>query len=381
VVFGLLLALGITGGGAWYLAHRGIERTDDAQVDTDVVSVPSRAAGVVVKVLFDDNQAVKEGDVLAELDDAPARARLAQAEAALASAQATADAADADASVSAVNARGNKSVAEASLQTAAAGATSSREQIAEGEAALHTAQVAVSQATVERDRSRALFEQGAVARAQLDQAMTAFDAATAQLEQARARVATLRSSVVQARSRIHEASARVQQASDIELLIQQAAARARAAHAQVSTAKALRDLAALELSYTRILAPQAGVVSKRTVAVGQMVSAGQPVVQLVPSQTPWVTGNFKETQLGRMRAGQPAVIEIDAFPGLELHGEVESLSAATGARFALLPPDNASGNFTKVVQRVPVRVRLTGAPAGVTLRPGMSAELSIDTRR
>jgi membrane fusion protein, multidrug efflux system len=141
---------------------------------------------------------------------------------------------------------------------------------------------------------------------------------------------------------------------------------------------AARDLAALELSYTRILAPRAGTVSKKSIAVGQQVSTGQPIVQLVTPER-WVTANFKETQLAGMKPGQPVELEIDAFPGATLRGQVESFSAATGSRFTLLPPDNASGNYTKVVQRVPVRVRVTDLPEGVSLRPGMSVELTVDT--
>jgi membrane fusion protein (multidrug efflux system) len=180
---------------------------------------------------------------------------------------------------------------------------------------------------------------------------------------------------------VQEASARAEQAGEVDVLIAQARARAATAHAQVAVAQAARDLAALELSYTKIVAPQDGVVSKKTASVGQMLAAGQGIVQLVPTRELWVTANFKETQITKMRAGQPAKVEVDAFPGVGLHGEVESFSAATGARFSLLPPDNASGNFTKVVQRVPVRVKLRDLPQGVALRPGMSVELTIDTRK
>jgi membrane fusion protein (multidrug efflux system) len=180
-------------------------------------------------------------------------------------------------------------------------------------------------------------------------------------------------------SRVDEANAKLRQTTDVDVFITQAEARARAAHAQVATLKAARDLAALEVSYTRIVAPEDGYVSKKTIEVGQMVSPGQPIVQLVPEQT-WVTGNFKETQLATMKAGQRARVSVDAYPGITLDGEVESFSAATGARFSLLPPDNASGNYTKIVQRVPVRIHLQHAPGNVVLRPGMSVELTVDTR-
>jgi membrane fusion protein (multidrug efflux system) len=151
------------------------------------------------------------------------------------------------------------------------------------------------------------------------------------------------------------------------------------AQARVATAKAARDLAALELSYTKIYAPRDGVVSKRAINVGQMVTPGSGIVALVPTRDLWVTGNFKETQLEHMKVGQHARVKIDAY-GVTLDGQLESFSAATGARFTLLPPDNATGNYTKIVQRVPVRVALKDLPRDVQLRPGLSVELSIDTR-
>ncbi|WP_437766145.1 HlyD family secretion protein [Sorangium sp. So ce281] len=380
-IMAAVAALAVAAGAGWYVTHRGVEATDDAQIDAEVVSVPARAAGVVVKVFFAENQAVKAGDVLAELDAEPARARLAQAEASLSAARASADAADADERIAETNARSNKSVAEASLHGAASSASASKQQIAEGEAQVASTTATLEQATLERDRARKLVETGALAQAQLDQLQASVDVARASLEQAKARLAALRATTTQAWSRVEEANAKVQQASNVDAFIAQARARARVAHAQVETAQAARDLAALELSYTRIVAPQDGAVSKKTLSVGQMVSPGQAVGVLVPARQVWVTGNFKETQLAHMRVGQPARMSIDAYPGVTVHGEIESFSAATGARFSLLPPDNATGNFTKVVQRVPVRIRLHDAPPDVVLRPGMSVELTVDTRQ
>ncbi|GAC1523095.1 MAG: hypothetical protein NVS3B10_23170 [Polyangiales bacterium] len=149
----------------------------------------------------------------------------------------------------------------------------------------------------------------------------------------------------------------------------------------MQTAQASRDLAALDLQYTRIVAPRAGIASRKTALVGQMLAPGQPVMMIVPTAEAWITANFKETQLEKMRLGQSVEIAIDAFPGKTLHGVVESFSGATGARFSLLPPDNSTGNYTKVVQRIPVRIKLDAAPADVPLRPGMSADVSVDTRK
>jgi membrane fusion protein (multidrug efflux system) len=220
-----------------------------------------------------------------------------------------------------------------------------------------------------------------MAQAQLDQAQTAYDAASAALDSAKARLASQKANTSQAQSRIQEANARVTQTSNVDAIVDQARSRARMARAQVMVSQAARDLAALDLSYTQITAPQDGVVSKKTIAVGQMVQPGQGIAQLVPTRDLWITGNFKETQLQKMHTGQPAHLTVDAFEGMTLHGEVESFSAATGARFSLLPPDNATGNYTKVVQRVPVRIKLKDVPASVALRPGMSVDLVVDTNK
>lgn len=367
-------------GGGWVVAHRGLENTDDAQVDGDVVAVPARIGGIVAHVHFTENQRVKAGDLLAELEDAPVRARLAQAEANVASALATADAMDAEVQVAEANAVGNKSVAEAGLRTASVGVSSFADQIREGEASVKAAEVTLTQATADQQRAKSLFENGSIAKAEMDRLDTALSMADSNLAGARARLSAAREAANQAKSKVVEASARVKQSNLVEPLIRQARARADAAHAAVATARAARDLAAIDESYTRILAPADGVVSKKTLNEGQSVAPGQPIVQVVTGRT-WVTANFKETQVGHMRPGQSVEFTVDAYPGVKYSGEVESMSGATGARFTLLAPDNASGNFTKVVQRLPVRVRIHDAPAGFPLRPGMSVDLTVDTRK
>ena len=279
--------------------HRGLEATDDAQVDADVVSIPSRTSATVTKVNFVENQRVKVGDVLAELDPSPAQARLAQAEANLESASAQTDAADADAREAETNARTNKSAAQASFTGAASAATTTREQIVERRgsgARLYEGAPRAGCGRRNREAfSKRLAETGAIATATLDQDQTAFDAADATLAQTTAHLASLRSSTNEAVSRLEEAHAKVQQTTDVDTFIAQAHARARAAHAQLAALTAARDLAALDVSYTWIVAPSDGYVPrKKTIEVGQMVSVGQPIVQLVPEQ-PWVTGNPKET--------------------------------------------------------------------------------------
>ena len=379
----VVAAVGL-GAFGYFMSRRGLESTDDAQVDADMVMVPSRAGGTVTYVRFADNQRVEAGTLLVELDDAEAKARLAQAEAEVLAAHASADAARASAELTEKNAFAGKNIASASLTGAAASATATADQNAEIDANLASARALRDKDQSELDRVERLVASGSLASAELERAQADFDAAQAAVDQAEARRVTLKSSTSQARARVSEASARLHQASDtLSAQIAEAKAAADAASARVATAEAERDLAKLALSYTKIFAPSAGVVSRRSVAPGQLVSAGQTVVTIVPDSRHrgrvWVTGNFKETQLTHMRVGQHATLTVDAF-GRELHGHVQSFSGATGARFALLPPDNATGNFTKVVQRVPVRIELDDAPSDLMLLPGLSVELTVNTR-
>jgi membrane fusion protein, multidrug efflux system len=377
-VIAVIAVVGAIAGGVFWILHHGRESTDDAQIDADVVLVPARVDGLVKKVNFVENQRVKAGDVLAEVDDAALKARLEQAEASLAQAIAQSAAADANASLSERNAVGNKTAARASLSGASVGETTSAEQLGEGQAQLVAADAQLNQARQDVERARSLQKANAITQAQLDQAETQFRVATSNYDLAKARIATLQSSVIAARSKVAEATARAAQSSDVESTVKQAHAQADAAAAEVKVATALRDLAALNASYAKIVAPQDGVISKKAINVGQQLAAGQAIGQLVTDPR-WVTANFKETQVGKMHEGQPVEIEVDAY-GDDLHGVVESMSSGTGSRFTLLPPDNASGNFTKVVQRVPVRIKLTDVPAGIVLRTGMSVDATVDVR-
>jgi len=378
ILSALACVAAIVGGYIWYTRH-GRESTDDAQIDADVVLVPARVGGFVTKVNFSENQRVKAGDVLAELDSAGLAARLAQADASLTQAIATADAADASATLAERNAVGNQSAARANLSVATIGEKTSAQQLAEGQAQLASAQAQFTQATQDAERDRKLAASGAITRAQAEQTETKLQVAHSNLDVAKARISTLKSSVNAAHSKIDEASARAAQNSDIPTLVRQARAQADAAKAQVKVATAVRDLAALDLSYAKIIAPQDGVISKKAINVGQQLVTGQAVGQLI-TDARWVTANYKETQVARMKVGQPVKISVDAFDDVTLRGTVESISSGTGSRFALLPPDNASGNFTKVVQRVPVRIRLLEIPAGITLRTGMNVEAIVDVR-
>ncbi len=376
-----VIAAGVLGVAGWYAMHAGLESTDDAQVDADLVALPSRVSGPVLKVLFEENQRVKAGDVLVELDRAQPEARIKDAEAKLAADIAAAEAADSEVDIIRATASGQKGAAQASLRGSSFAATATGDQIAQADAQVTQATVARDLAKTDLDRVKQLFAQGAIPRQQLDDAQSRAEATDAAVTQAKAQQSFVRAGVAQAQSRVAEASARVNQSGAVDAQIAQARARAAAAHAKAETSKAARDLAALDLTYTKIVAPRDGLASKKSVVVGQMVGVGQPVVQIVPVDDLWVTANFKETQLNKMRIGQPVEVEIDAFGSLKLHGTIESFQGATGARFSLLPPENATGNFTKVVQRIPVRIHLDGLPGDRALRPGMSAEVTVDTRK
>jgi membrane fusion protein (multidrug efflux system) len=285
LILGVVAAAAVLGLGGYVWWNHGKESTDDAQIEADVVPVAPRIPGMVQRVAVVENQHVKQGDLLLQIDDADAKARVAQAQAELATAQAQVTRADADA----------------------------------------------QKAELDLRRARELRMSNVVPQQRLDDAGT-----------------TARS----------------------------AAANARLARARVDSAQAALDLAKLQLSYTKIYAPAAGEVSRVVVHEGQLVQIGQPTMTLVPERT-YVVANFKETQIGDMKPGDHAVVEVDAFPGQKLEAKVESLSGGTGSRFSLLPADNASGNFVKVVQRIPVRIALVNPPADLHLRAGLSADVTV----
>jgi len=322
LIAGVALLLAAAIGGFFWLSSRGREGTDDAQVEGHVIPVLSRVSGYVREVRVEENQRVRAGDLLVVLDDKDLIARLRKAEADLAVARSS-----------------TGPGGEAAAEVGAARAT-------------------VAQARAEADRTAAelrrdgeLASQGAIARQELDNAVAAAQAAQAALRAAQNRA-------------------------------EAAVAGSRGSSAKVASAVADRDEAALEESYARITAPHDGVVTKKSVEVGQLVQPGQALLAVVPLRDVWVVANFKETQLEELEPGDPATIRADAYRGHTFRGHVESLSPATGARFSLLPPDNATGNFVKVVQRVPVKIALDEPPDPARpLRPGMSVRVSIRTTR
>ena len=328
----LLLVAALIALGYWWLVGRFVQSTDDAYLQADSVTVAPKVSGYVTDVYVGDNVAVKPGDPLVRLDGR-------QYQAALDQAQATIDARQAD------------------IQRAQAGIRQQRAAIEQAKAQLQVAQISSRHAEDEVRRYAPLAKTGAESGDQLsvltsnrDQARANLAADTAALDQAQARMADLDAQIAQARAQLEAAQASARQAR-------------------------------LDMQDTLVRSSLAGRVGDRTVRVGQYAQPGTRMMTIVPVQSVYLVANFKETQIGRMRAGQHASVHVDALSGTELHGVVDSFSPGTGSQFALLPPENATGNFTKIVQRVPVRIRLdTDEQTQKLLLPGLSVTVDVDTR-
>ena len=364
--------------GLYLFITRYDEETDDAQVDADVIPLAPRVGGAVVKVEVHDNTRVKAGQVLFEIDPADYDAKEKQAEADLALAQAQAVAAHAQEKIVEAQANGGLTSAKAALSGSSIAVSSADSQIAAAKAALARAQADQRKAEIDFKRAQALFADKAVAQDRLDTAQAAYDSANAQLAAAEAQLATAKDTKTQAITRVTEAQGRFDTARPIDAQVDSAQAQAKAADARVQSSQAALDLAKLQLSYTQVRASVDGTVSRVKLEPGDLLAAGQTVMELVPDAI-YVEANFKETQIGSMKAGQPVTITVDSLGGRKFKGKVESLSGGTGARFSLLPPDNASGNFVKVVQRVPVRIAFVDPPKDTTLQAGLSVDVTVKT--
>lgn len=319
----VLLGLGGFGLQRWLYGRTHVT-SDNAQVEGHVIPVLPRVLGYVTAVYVSENEPVKEGQLLFELDDRDFRSKLVQAKADLAAARAAA------------GDRGVDGQAEA--------------QVAAAKAAVVVAQANADKASADYKRYQDLAPRGVVSPQQLDAARAAADVSAAQLDAARKQVAAAEASLQSASAKREAVAASVEQAQ-------------------------------LNVAWTKITAPASGIVSRKSVEVGQLVQAGQPTMSIVPLDDVWIVANLKETEMRNVTPGDDVDVRIDTYPGRHFAGKVESLSAATGARFSLLPPDNSTGNFTKVVQRIPVRIRLNpGEDREHVLRPGMSALVTITTK-
>jgi membrane fusion protein (multidrug efflux system) len=357
-----------------YLTRNEV-KTDDAQVDADVVPVSARVSGIVLKMSVTDNQEVKAGQLIAEIDPADYNAKVVAAQADLDAASAQAEAADAQVRIVEATSKGGLSSAKAQQQGASAAVAAAGSQVAAASASVARAKTELVKAQGDYDRAKKLHDAGAITGQQFDAAVAARDSAAAAVDQANANLSAAKEAQAGAHTRVAEAQGRVEQSAPIDQQIAAATAASKLAHARVEAAKAALDIAKLSLSYTKIVAPADGFVSKLAVHDGQMVQPGSVICMVVPKTT-YVVANFKETQISRIRAGDDVEVEVDAIDGTR-HGKVVSVAAGTGARFSLMPPDNATGNFVKVVQRVPVKIMWATPQDGAGLQAGLSVEVNV----
>jgi membrane fusion protein, multidrug efflux system len=392
----LIFLLGLAAAGGFftwkYFSVR--ESTDDAQIEGHVHPMAARVGGTIVNVAVNDNQWVEAGAVLAQLDPADyqvaldrARADLAEAEATLAISRTGVPITTADTSSMLTQSSAGVAEAQASLTTTDRTIGMAKARLESARATVQQIQANCDRAAKDVERFRPLVAKEEISRQQFDAALAQADALKASLAAARAQVTEAEASVRTQESALNRDQAKLNQSIAAERRAQTgpqqvaaAVSRTKSAEARVAVAKAAVAQAELNLQYTTIKAPVAGVVSNRSVELGQIVAPGQPLMAVIPSEDIWVVANFKETQLRSMKPGQKVTVAVDS-DGREYDAHVDSISRATGARFSLLPPENATGNFVKVIQRVPVKIVFEpGQDKDHRLRPGLSVEPSVYTR-
>jgi membrane fusion protein (multidrug efflux system) len=383
VVLALIVAIPI------YAYYSVRESTDDAQVDGHVIPISPRIAGTIVSVLVNDNQPVRAGDELVRLDPADYQVALAQAQAQLAGSEATTSESQENVPITTINTTSQVSTSTTQVQQAQAGVASAQQAVHAAGARINSANATLAQKEANRvkaqkdlARFKELVDKDEISKQDYDAAVAAAQGNSADVDAAKAAVVEAQRNLDQAQAEMDEAKARLATALVERRQSQQVRARQQAvsvarfkqAQATVAQRKADIEQAQLNLGYTIIKAPVDGVVSRKSAEPGMQVSAGQQIMALIPLDDIWVTANFKETQLKKMRVGQRVEIEVDAYGGSrKYHGHVDSIAAASGAKFSLLPPENATGNYVKVVQRVPVKIVLEpGENREHLLLPGMS---------
>jgi membrane fusion protein (multidrug efflux system) len=342
------------------------ESTDDAQVDGHIYAISARVSGTVISLNFDENNFVKTGQVLAQLDPKDYQVAVQKAQADLADASANATAANTGVPITSTTSTSGISTARANLDA-------SEKEVDAAQAHSREAEAMYNKSAQDLKRFEQLVKKQEISEQQYDAALAAEQSAKATVDASRADIATAQSHVAQAQANLQASLTAPQQVAVTR-------AKAGAAQATVQTREAAVAQAQLDLSYTTVVAPVNGVAGKRAVEVGQVIQPGQPITSVVDVNDVWITANFKETQLKKMRVGQPAKIHIDAYDR-EIDGKIDSIGGATGARFSLLPPENATGNFVKVVQRVPVKIIFDKSEDPENrLRPGMSVDVTVITK-
>jgi len=390
IVVVIIIAVGV-----WLWLTGGRESTDDAQTEAHVVQISARVGGTVTRVLVTDNQTAEAGATLVEIDPRDYQIAVDRAKADLADAEASARAASANVTVTSTSATsgvttasGGVNQSRAAIDEAERGIEGARGQLAAAQSAVRLAEANSTKSTRDVERLKGLLAKDEVSQQQYDAAVAAADGQRASVDAAKGGVAAAEAGLRAAQSRLmqahvseEQAQAALRNAQTAPQQISVIQARAAAAEAHAQQMRAQLQQAELNLQYATVKAPAKGLVSRKTVEAGQIVQPGQPLLAIIPLEEVWVTANFKETQLEHMRPGQRVRVDVDAYGGRSFNGKVESIAAATGARFSLLPPENASGNFVKVVQRVPVKIVLDeGQDPERLLRPGMSVTPTVYTQ-
>ena len=371
-----VVALLVIGGALFYWHSTFTEDTDDAQVDGDLYQVSARVAGQVIKVYVQDNQTVKAGDLIAEIDPKDFEVALEQAQANLASSEAAAIQANVNVPITSTTSSTSISTTSSDVQGSQSAVSQAQKQVAAAEARVDQAKANAVKADLDVERYKPLVEKDVISKQQFDAAVAAAAGNRAAVLEAEATLIAQQEAVRQTQQKLIQSRSTASEAArngPSQVRAQQA--KAQAAVADVKQAQAKVDQAKLNLSYTKITAPVTGIVNKKNVQVGVNVSVGQDLLTIVPLTDLWVTANFKETQIEKMHPGQKVTIEVDALGGRKFHGEVKQIGGATGSRLSLFPPENATGNYVKVVQRIPVRVNFTNLEEenkDLVLRPGYS---------
>jgi len=375
LIIAVLAVLVLVAIGLWWRSTY-TEDTDDAQVNGHLIQVSSRIAGQVIHVDVNENQFVNKGDPIAELDPRDFEVAVEQAQAALDSARAAAAAANVNVPITSVNTGSNLHSATADLSGAHAAVSQAEQQLAAAQARIEQAQANYVKAQADLDRYKPLVEKDVISKQQFDAAVAAADSTKAALADAKASAQAASDAVHVAHDREAQAEASYKYALTGPQQVAVQDARAKQARAQVEQAQAQLDQAKLNLSYTKIVAPEAGIITRKSVEINQNVSVGQNLLTLVSLDDIWITANFKETQLRHMTQGQKVEIHVDST-GKDYDGKVTQIGGATGSVLSLFPPENATGNYVKVVQRVPVRIDFTDLAkqdSSHELRPGLSVE-------
>ena len=376
MVAAVLIALGVW----WHSTYS--EDTDDAQVNGHLVQISSRIAGHVTKVYVDENQVVKAGAPIADLDPNDYQVAVENAQAALDSAKANATAARVNVPIITANTGSNLRSADADLSGARASVEQAEEQLDAAKARVAQAQANDVKAQKDLERYKPLVEKDVISKQQYDAAVAAADASKAALADSQASQQAAQDAVRVTHERVTQAEAALKYAETAPQQVAAQDAKAKQAEAQVEQAQAQLDQARLNLGYTKIVAPEDGIVTRKSVEIDQNVSAGQNLMTLVSLEDLWITANFKETQLKHMTNGQKVEVHVDST-GKDYSGRVTQIGGATGSVLSLFPPENATGNYVKVVQRVPVRIdftNLANEDPNHQLRPGLSVEPKVSVK-